>query len=177
MHSPFQQLEIYHLSSMDRQFLRTGRGITLFLFSVVMCFCKDISQQSIRSVQGFVSSLYEQAACQSAVLMYSIMLVHLQDLTQFSCGKMENTHSILPASHCLMGRLKPIQTKIHSLRLELVDGETTRAEQLSQLCHQTTLSLISVSRSPPLCIFAFLSLPCAFGNISHGSLLPLLSCV
>lgn len=83
------------------------------------------------------------------------VLVHLRNLTQFSCGEMENTCSIPPASYCLMGRLKQIQTKFTLFNSELVDGETTRGEKLAQLCHQITLSLISVYGSPRLSVFAF----------------------
>lgn len=76
-----------------------------------LCFCfllSHVSQRSICSVQGSVVSLCEQAACQCATLMYSMLFVHLM---QSSYSKMENiTANCLPRI-CLMGGLKPIQTK------------------------------------------------------------------
>lgn len=128
--------------------------------------CKDISQQWIRFVP-----LCEQAACQRAALMCSIMRVHLWDLTQFSRGKMETTRGALAASHCLMGRLKPVQTEIHPLPRRVGRWRDHRSgTALSTLSSDHIISDLGPSCSPPLCIFTLLSLPWAIKRISHHSL-------
>lgn len=142
MHCLFNNWKFILSAPWTDSFWDPSDGITLFLFSVVMCicFCKYFSQQSLSSE---LCQLFIWTSCLSVCHTDVSVLVHLQNLTQFSCGKMENTCSILPASYCLMERLKPIQTKFTLFSSELVDGETTRGELLAQLCHQITLSLIS----------------------------------
>lgn len=140
-----------------------------------LCFCFLLSCVPVKTFLNSWSARFvpwcEQAACQRAALMCSIMRVHLWDLTQFSRGKMETTRGALAASHCLMGRLKPVQTEIHSLPRRVGRWRGHRSgTALSTLSSDHIISDLGPSCSPPLCIFTLLSLPWAIKRISHHSL-------
>lgn len=172
MHCIWKHLQKYSFT-MDRQFPRTN---ALSLFSVVMCMC-------------FCTFLNSQAVYFRAltVLYLNKLPVNVPHWRICTCAlaepdtillwhKMENACSIPPVLKCLsMGRLKPIQTKCTLYNSESVEVETTRGELLAPLCHRSYHIIIDLSLplSSPVCLCP----PESFSEISHGSLLLLISCV
>ena len=142
MHGRFRQLEMYHFSTMGRQFLRSNKGITLFLFSVVSCFS---------AVDLLSSGLCRFSMWTSCLSMCHTDLQHvvcaLDAILLQQDGK---HHSKLPASYLSDGKIKANQNKICAPQLlSWSMAGPPEGEWLSQLCHQTTLSLISAVCSPP----------------------------
>lgn len=144
------------------RFWEAAEGIALILFL---------------NSRGAKLQLFIWTSCLSECHADVSVLVHLQNLTQSSGGKMENTRSATPASYRLMGRLKPSQTKFTVFSSELVDGETTGGERLTQL-HMSSDRIIidlSIPLSSSVCLYLLESAPCAFRSVSHGSVVPLVS--
>lgn len=104
MHGRFRQLEMYHFSTMGRQFLRSNKGITLFLFSVVSCFS---------AVDLLSSGLCHFSMWTSCLSMCHTDLQHvvcaLDAILLQQDGK---HHSKLPASYLSDGKIKANQNKI-----------------------------------------------------------------
>lgn len=140
-------------SAEDRRLLTSRQREWLCFCFVLSCACVSVNTQgkNTESLGCERCQFFIWTSCLSTCHADVAGLVHLQNLMNSRVTKWKTL-----AAHCLpqMERLKPIQTKFPLFSSELVDGETTRGEQLAQLCHQITLSLISVSGSA-----ALLSLP------------------
>lgn len=160
-----QQLEMYkcmNSAPWTDSFWEAAKGIALILFL---------------NSRGAKLQFFIWTSCLSECHADVSLLVHLQNLTQFSRGKMENTCSTMPASYRLMGRLKPSQTKFAVFGSESVDGETTRGERLTQLHMSSDHIIIDLCFpiSSSVCLYLLQSALCVFRNISHGSVVPLVS--
>lgn len=169
MHCSFQHFKCT-LSAAD-SLLESAEGITLFLFSVVMCmfFCKYVLQKNhvaqFRALSVFYLkklSMGDTDASHALAEPDTILLWPSEEHLQHTiCLTLSN------------GKIKAIQTKFTLFNSELVDDETTRGEQLAQLCHHITLSLFSVPHSPALCLCLPQSALCFQQHVSYKVVLTL----
>lgn len=104
---PFQRPMMYRCRSVDGQFPRSGSR-SRFVFSALCRHATVRGQPHSRSARV-------------ETLTRVIMRAHLWDQAQISGGGQNGNHSrrARPASRRLMGRLKPIQTEIHSPPLQV----------------------------------------------------------